>query len=51
MAEFSFSDFDDLSLDIEINCPTCNKSFTISLDDKVVTCPHCNCEITIESES
>lgn len=52
MASFeTFGLDDDISFDIEINCPSCNESFTISLDDNVVTCPHCKTEITIESES
>lgn len=54
MAEFSFSDFDDITdtlINVEVNCPECDKAFTISLEDEQVTCPHCGVEITIESES
>lgn len=51
MAEFIPSDFDDISFDIEIECPECENVLTISLDDEQVTCPHCGTEITIESES
>lgn len=54
--EFDDSVFDDIIEDLkhfEIDCPECEKSFEISINDigKSVSCPHCGTEIQIQSES
>ena len=58
MAGFEFDDsvFDDISNELEhfeVDCPECENSFEISINDigESVTCPHCGLEILIQSES
>ncbi len=58
MARFEFDDsvLDDISKELEhfeIDCPKCENSFEISLNNigESVTCPHCGLEIFIQSES
>lgn len=55
--EFDTSGLDDLMDDLnhlsfDIECPNCNHSIAVSVDDvgKTVTCPHCNTGVAIESE-
>lgn len=38
--------------DIEIDCPDCEKSFDIQLNQvgTTVTCPHCGAEIKLEAD-
>lgn len=54
MAKFQFDDFmnelNHFAFDVE--CPECNCSFEISVNDigKSVTCPSCGVNIAIESE-
>lgn len=55
MAKFEFDGIDDLMEDlntIEIDCPNCDRSFEVNLNDigSVVTCPHCKAKIELESE-
>lgn len=37
--------------EFELECPTCNKEFTVSVSDigKSVTCPNCNELINLEA--
>lgn len=53
--DFDSSGFDDLIESLqhfEIDCPECNQSFEITLDDigNTVSCPHCHTQIKLESE-
>lgn len=59
MTSFNFDDsaFNELMDELnnpsfDIECPECNSTFEISLDDvdTTVTCPHCGIDIVIESE-
>ena len=59
MAKFQFDDsgIDDFMNELnhfsfDVECPECNCSFEISVDDigKSVTCPNCGVNIAIESE-
>lgn len=53
--DFDSSGFDDLIDELqyfEIDCPECEQSFEISLEDigNEVTCPHCHTRIKLESK-
>lgn len=53
--DFDSSGFDDLIDELqhfEIDCPECEQSFEISLEDigNEVTCPHCHTKIKLDSE-
>ena len=57
MAKFEISGFDtdaflDMLSTISIDCPICNKSFEINLEnyESPVICPHCKAKIEVESE-
>ena len=55
MVSFDFDGIDDLMDDLkifEIDCPECEYTFEVSVDDicSTVTCPHCKTKITLESK-
>lgn len=56
--DFDSSGFNELISELEhfafdVECPECNHSFAISVDDigKSVICPHCGTSVSIESET
>lgn len=53
--EFNSDGFDGLLDDLktfELNCPECNHSIEVSLDDidSIIKCPQCGTDIKLESE-
>lgn len=53
--EFNSDGFDGLLDDLktfELNCPECNHSIEVSLDDigSIIKCPQCGIDIKLESE-